>query len=211
MGQYYKAFVKNGEIEATFNPHCAIYMTKHGLERMPDERVPFGDANDEDSYFGCFSGMKLTEHSWVENDFVNGVVELIEENPSTVAWVGDYADDSDDFDGNYTEEVYASAWHDDCHDRPFARMPVTHGDGHIVNHCKREYIDLERYVAANMQNGWCVHPLPLMTAIGNGHGGGDYRGNDMHLVGRWAMDLIEYTHEKPEGYAEISPRFENGM
>lgn len=203
MGQYYKAYVRNNDMEATFNPQTAIYMTRHGLERMPDERVP--------GYFECFSGMKLTEHSWIENDFVNGVVELIEENPSTVTWVGDYADDNDDFDGNYTEEVYASAWHDDCHDRPFERMPVTHDDGYIVNHYKREYIDLERYVAANVENGWCVHPLPLMTAIGNGRGGGDYRGNDMHLVGRWAMDVIEYTHEKPEGYAEISLRFESGM
>lgn len=211
MGQYYKAFVKNDEMEATFNPQNAIYMTRHGLERMPEERVPFGSKDDEDSYFNCFSGMKLTEHSWVYNDFVNGVVELIEGNPSTVAWVGDYADDTSDFDGRYTEEVYASAWDDDCHDRPFESMPDTHMDGYIVNSSMREYIDLERYVSANMEDGWCVHPLPLMTAIGNGRGGGDYRGRDMHLVGRWAMDVIEYTHEKPEGYAEVSPRFENGM
>lgn len=211
MGQYYKAFVRNDEMEATFNPQCAIYMTRHGLERMPSERVPFGDVNDEDSYFGCLSGIKLTEHSWIENDFVNGVMETIEENPSTVAWVGDYADDIRDFDGRYTEEVYASAWHDDCRDRPFERIPVTHDDGYIVDHSKSEYVDLKRYVAANVENGWCVHPLPLMTAIGNGRGGGDYWGRDEDMVGRWAMDVIEYTHEEPDGYAEISPRFEKGM
>lgn len=211
MGQYYKAFVRNDEMEATFNPHCAIYMTRHDLERMPSERVPFGDVNDEDSYFRCFIGMKLTEHSWIESDFVNGVMELIEENPSTVAWVGDYADDSRDFDGRYTEEVYASAWHGDCHDRPFERIPDTHGDGYIVNHSKGEYIDLAKHIEANEEDGWCVHPLPLMTAIGNGRGGGDYCGRDEDMVGRWAMDVIEYTHENPEGCAEIFPRFESGM
>lgn len=211
MGQYYKAFVRNDEMEAAFNPQCAIYMTRHGLERMPEEGVPFGSKYVEGSYFNCFSGMKLAEHSWVWNDFVNGVMELIEETPSTVAWVGDYADNASDYDGRYTEEVYASAWHDDCRDRPFEKLPETHGDGYIVNHSKGEYIDLERYVSANVENGWCVHPLPLMTAIGNGRGGGDYRGRDKDMVGRWAMDVIEYTHEKPEGYAEISPRFETGM
>ena len=211
MGQYYKAFVRNSEREVTFNPQDAIYMTRHGLERMPSERVPFGDVNDRNSYFGCFSGMKLTEHSWVENDFVNGVMELIERNPSMVAWVGDYADEDYDFDGRYTKEVYVCAWYDDCHDSPFERLPDTHKDGYIVNHSKGEHIDLAKYVEANEKDGWCIHPLPLMTAIGNGRGGGDYRGRDEDIVGRWAMDVIEYTHEKPEGYAEVSPRFETGM
>ena len=209
MGQYYKAFVRNSEQGVTFNPQSAIYMTRHGLERVPDERVPFGSFDDEDSYFGCFSGMKLTEHSWVENDFVNGVMELIERNPSMVAWVGDYADEDYDFDGRYTKEVYACAWYDDCHDSPFEMFPDTHKDGYIVNHSKGEYIDLAKYVEANEKDGWCVHPLPLMTAIGNGRGGGDYRGCDEDVVGRWAMDTIEYAHEKPTGFTEISPRFES--
>lgn len=41
-------------------------------------------------------------------------------------------------------------------------------------------------------NGWTVHPLPLLTAEGNGRGGGDYheQNPDIELVGTWARDSI---------------------
>lgn len=40
---------------------------------------------------------------------------------------------------------------------------------------------------------WCVNPLPVLTACGNGRGGGDYRDDDDINVGSWAFDLIEYS------------------
>ena len=39
------------------------------------------------------NGVKLMEHSWVGNNFVNAVLGAIENNPARVAWIGDYAVD----------------------------------------------------------------------------------------------------------------------
>ena len=47
---------------------------------------------------GQYTFAKLLEHSWWENPFVNAFSELIYDEPSRVAWVGDYADEPDDFD-----------------------------------------------------------------------------------------------------------------
>lgn len=38
------------------------------------------------------NGLKLMEHSWVGNNFVNAVLGYIKDNPMRVAWVGDYSD-----------------------------------------------------------------------------------------------------------------------
>ena len=52
---------------------------------------------------------------------------------------------------------------------------------------------MKEYVLANGEQKWggIIHPLPLLTAIGNGKGGGDYRGTCLDLVGHWACDKIE--------------------
>lgn len=177
MGQYYKAFVMNEEGEYIFNPL------------------------DNDS------GLKLMEHSYTGNTFVNGVVETIENEPSRVAWVGDYANEDTDFDDLYTKLVYENIWVKG-NDSAFNKTPEVHLDGYLINHSKCKYIDLKTYIEYNKEDGWCVHPLPLLTAIGNGRGGGDYRGFNDYQVGAWAMDLIEYTHEKPESYHEVLTLFD---
>jgi hypothetical protein len=38
------------------------------------------------------SGLKLMEHSWIENDFVKRFETLIHDNPQPVVWAGDYAE-----------------------------------------------------------------------------------------------------------------------
>jgi hypothetical protein len=53
-----------------------------------------------------------------------------------------------------------------------------------------------------------LHPLPLLTAEGNGRGGGDFRGDDpQNLVGSWARDLISVeaalTPEQLNEYTEL--------
>ena len=58
-----------------------------------------------------------------------------------------------------------------------------------------------------MIDGWMIHPLSLLTASGNGRGGGDYRGHNKHLVGLWAGDVISSDSKVPQGYEEITPDF----
>lgn len=181
MGQYYMAYVRNDEGEKVFCPQ------------------------------DMGSGLKLMEHSWIGNDFVNGVLEAIWDSPSRVAWVGDYADDESDFHERYTKQVYEAVWGEDKEpERTFFRIPKIHKTGFIFNHDRRQYIDLERYAKAaafcpSWDKGatWVTHPLPLLTAIGNGRGGGDYSGTNEKMVGSWAMDLLSFTEERPSGMDEV--------
>jgi hypothetical protein len=54
-------------------------------------------------------------------------------------------------------------------------------------------------------DGWCMNPLPLLTACGNGRGGGDF--GDCHVgyedVGTWAFDWLEYTRTPPPDYEAV--------
>ena len=39
-------------------------------------------------------GLKLREHSWIGNHFVNAVLCLLDNTPQRLAWIGDYSNDS---------------------------------------------------------------------------------------------------------------------
>jgi hypothetical protein len=43
----------------------------------------------------------------------------------------------------------------------------------------------------------------LLTAEGNGRGGGDYNGENKEQIGIWARDIISSEKEKPEEYEEL--------
>jgi hypothetical protein len=73
----------------------------------------------------------------------------------------------------------------------------------IVNHTKKLYVDKN----LGLTGSYDFHPLPLLTADGNGRGGGDYRGDDLELVGQWARDIISLELEAPLGYEELVCEF----
>lgn len=82
--------------------------------------------------------------------------------------------------------------------------------GYLINHTQKVFIDMERYIKENTptsgpDEGYCVHPLPILTACGNGMGGGDYSQDVGEFsVGSWAFDTLEYSDKKPNGYEEES-------
>ena len=210
MGQYYMAYVSGEVGEYVFCPQNAIYMTKNGLHSDKDITTHSYDMENPNSWGSNFSGLKLMEHGWLQNDFVNGVVEEIEDFPCRVAWVGDYADDQHDFGDYYTEFVYMRTWGDNVEESPFDCVPEVHTEGFLVNCDKKLFIDLKKYAETSSYEPswdkgrkWCIHPLPRLTAIGNGRGGGDYEGSCMDMVGSWAMDLIEFTRENPTDATEV--------
>lgn len=210
MGQYYRAYVENGSGAKVFCPQNAVYMTKNGISSAKDIGDHGWDYDDPNSWGANFSGLKLMEHSWLENDFVNGVIETIWDNPSRVAWVGDYADDQCDFNESYTENVYKAVWCTEKeNEHPFDEVPTVHNDGYIVNLDKGIYIDLGKYAQVAEftpswdSRTWTIHPLPILTSVGNGRGGGDYNGTNMDMVGAWAMDTITFTKEHPSALKEV--------
>lgn len=154
------------------------------------------------------SGSKLMEHSYLGNDFVNAVYTEIENNPSRIAWVGDYAEDVG-LDKSWYELVWGDEW------RAFKGTTVPKelfwkdekavGEGFLINHTKQQYIDLQEYaeLARFKDCGceWVINPLPLLTAIGNGQGGGDYHRSyeNFDHVGDWFMDEIEFCIDLADG------------
>lgn len=140
---------------------------------------------------------KLMEHSWIGNDTMSSLANIILRNPTRIAWVGDYANgtqESDitnpDLDLSKVKELYRKAYKLKEHSMEYRPLNVEYML--LVNWSKKEFIDMYEYIKRNTIEGWCIHPLSLLTAIGNGFGGGDYRGINQELVGQWAFDEISF-------------------
>lgn len=145
------------------------------------------------------NGLKLMEHSFIDNDFVKTVESLLMPNgrwhKAKIVWAGDYADN----ESETKENLY-----DTCIDNNLISPNINEAKDHffIVNHTKKEFVD-KRKVTAD-KNGWQIHPLPLLTCEGNGRGGGDFRGEDpKNLIGNWARDSISVEIEAPEDFNEL--------
>lgn len=198
------------------------------------------------------SGLKLMEHSWLDNEFVAAFEGLlVQEAPRRVVWAGDYADAEVTKAGKKRTHtwvrpdgtavvadlnIYVLAGKlepyrpdvpglGETYNRINGELVVTKDpeiqpnafptvlvrtETHpfIVNHDKKEFVDKRRVERETGQwtgdNDYRIHPLPLLTAEGNGRGGGDFRGEDSNnLIGRWARDHISVSSIEPEGFTEI--------
>lgn len=144
------------------------------------------------------------EHSYIGNNFVEAVEFLLindgEEKgrwaDCRISWAGDYADDN-----------YYDAACDKGSKLTFLIETVPGNYHYLVNHGTKEYVDKRKCPTFGDENDWQIHPLPLLTAEGNGRGGGDYNGDNIEYVGAWARCVINLMKEAPEGYTEITPNF----
>ena len=131
------------------------------------------------------NGMKLTEHSYIGNNFMNVVENLIGPNgmfyKSRLVWAGDYADQEPDSESNLHKLCEAKD--------PFVSRDSVVSYTYIVNHTKKVYV--------KKNSGMHLHPLSLLTAEGNGRGGGDYHGPNIDMVGTWARDVISMENAAP--------------
>jgi hypothetical protein len=183
MGQYYKAIV----------PTTKEYVSSYTFN----------------------NGAKLMEHSWMRNPFVKFVESLIVEGGvwfgKPLVWAGDYADPEVDGDGNvikimsegkeYEANLYSLK---EIEIKPSLNFKEKHYR-YLINETKKEFVDKNK--CPKDEDGWRLHPLPLLTSDGNGRGGGDYSGDNMEYVGRWARDIIKVSTKKPIGYSELKPDF----
>jgi hypothetical protein len=160
-------------------------------------------------------GAKLMEHSWINNDHMLQVQQLLSPgNPwhkTRIVWTGDYSDT-----GLFTEDpernLYdlASDEFENISNQPTVDGPQTR---YIVNHTKNMYLDLLEVPDSgnkqdvDWQKGWKIHPLSILTSSGNGRGGGDYRDYDDENVGSWAGDVISCEYEAPVGMEKFTAFF----
>ena len=173
MGQYYHIILKRkGE------------KTVHAYDRTID---------------GEYTMAKLMEHSWYLNPMVNAICEKLYHKPSHIAWVGDYYNETEE-----EKELWKLAYGTKGNKRKYEMLHGTEftlNGRYIVNHTKKLILDCWQYLADSIRQNpdeqyysWVVHPLPLLVALGNGRGGGDYRGKDninVDEVGTWAWDVLE--------------------
>ena len=178
-----------------------------------------------------FTGFqKLTEHSWIINDFTDSVLQDLQDNgPARIAWVGDYADHESFCPTGMDEEEYMerydAAWNEaetvtgaigqvkpvknviinDEDDRDIRFRAKDLMDFCLVNLTKGRFMFLGDYIAHDTAaRRTSLFPLSLLTAVGNGQGGGDYQGACMEAVGSWAFDEIALVRkdELPEGFGK---------
>lgn len=160
MGQYYKIVIER---------------TKDGKVEAYDRTID-----------GEYTMAKLMEHSYYLNGMVNAISEKLYNEPSRIAWVGDYSEE-------LNPKLYDIAWNGEKYEK-LKSTDFTLNGRYIVNHTKKLILDCWKYLVdtiAETKSEWLIHPLPLLTAIGNGMGGGDYRGKNSDAVGTWAWDELE--------------------
>lgn len=185
--------------------------------------------------FNTIGGMKLTEHSYLTNPLA---VELRARlawqwRNGRIAHLGDYASDGGSANDVYKKYQDILSDTENLEHQKIILEDVEKMDAfeypYILNNDKKEYVDIltalphEIAIEANENlekfklKLWVFDPVLMLTAVGNGMGGGDYSVEtypDYDLVGRWAGDRLSATNECQtfdlSGYKKLEPLFFEG-
>ena len=113
------------------------------------------------------------------------------------------------FEHEYKE--VEKTWMGETQKRKVLVNPFCLNNRYLINHEQKLYVDCNDYYkqGKNLFKGDCViHPLSLLTAVGNGRGLGDYEGMNEELVGSWAWNLISIDSKIPfEDYKKLDVVF----
>jgi hypothetical protein len=150
------------------------------------------------------NGLKLMEHSWIGNDFVSVVENLIKKGgdwyKNRIVWAGDYADEEPNSDKNLWGLVDS--------EESKINPPVEKNESlrYLVNLDTKEFVDLKKvpFDSHKMR----MHPLPILTCEGNGRGGGDLneKYDPRRITGKWARNRVIMRKTRPKakrGFKEI--------
>ena len=163
-------------------------------------------------------GLKLMEHSYGDTDFCRKIHSIIYKNPRRVIWIGDYANEKNDVyyaESNRLHEskpksipdykfVWGSKAKHRSNDTTLAGADIDYWHSYLVNHSLKGYINLNKYYEASKINQWgVIDPLPILTVVGNGRGGGDYIGSNENRVGSWRWHLISIEDTPPNNYTKF--------
>ena len=184
MGQYYRAILgdKNGL-------NCKVF------DRSVD---------------GEYTMAKLMEHAWWLNSFCNAFAAKLYKTKGRVCWVGDYADNNDDFhfknNSAFYTPCYKEVWGEGVKTLTSTATDFTLDYKFLLNHDTKEFVDMDDYKEKSVdKDSWVIHPLPLLTAVGNDRGSGDFHEGNIgyEKVGRWAWQLISIADFPPKSYKKI--------
>ena len=154
------------------------------------------------------NGAKLMEHSYVGNRFVAMgmyLISLCDKGYGVkFAWCGDYADAVDGKKENWYDIASDNEKNGVNMDIVAKAKELLASSGvnpfkYIINHTTKQFVE----VGEPERGKGKLHPLPWLTADGNGRGGGDYHGKkNAKSVGAWAYSRISVGNDIPEGYTK---------
>lgn len=195
MGQYYHIAIKPQGGEVIYN----------------DRKI---EGRDE------YTFAKLLEHSYNSCWLMKSVMKMLEDGVCKLAWVGDYAEEDEVREITGGEVEFDALWWLKDGEPPkerftplkFSKFQVS--GKYLLNHTKKLYVPLKggffrsTYEFTDRQGKKTRHtdylcPVSILTAIGNGRGGGDYSGKDEDLAGTWAWDEISISDKVPRGYSRL--------
>ena len=162
--------------------------------------------------------MKLTEHSYVGNDYCNDILTLLsnEWKGDRVIHVGDYAQSEDGTttakvvkELNKEFDVDESLYLRGCYFLDVEPNKVNKKIRYVYNLDKKSYVDLYHqpiictwYYKGKASFGK-FNSFALLTGCGNGLGGGDYWGCNDEKIGYWANDHFVSSDKKLEQYKDF--------
>lgn len=148
------------------------------------------------------NGLKLMEHSYVGNSYVERMMRIIENNPAKIMWVCDYTDEEHPWSWDNTAEATRESTR--------AIKPMEEASYFVVNNDKKMFIDMAKYKELyefDPEDKWplIIHPVPLLTNSEDGSmGGGDYH-QEWSQRGAWAGDELYTTNEEPDdSYKDVT-------
>ena len=170
--------------------------------------------------FGC--GVKLTEFSWDHTKLPLALYTLIGSGQwmgDRVLVVGDYA---------YFDLIPKNVWDPDNEVICDGKTPYNYADEnfkmlspqdipepltsyrYMFNTKEKTFVDVKHMPVSSLFDGHSMAPLPLLLAVGNGEGGGDYYGVNRENIGAWvsSCDAIVLSNDMlyPE-FSEFFPGF----
>lgn len=218
MGQYYKPVFTNdeGKIIAFAHPHHV----DNGLKLMEHSYVGNHLCNSVVNYLKKHpKGLRLT---WAgdyadatekvkldkDSDFAKEVWrKAVADGQTELGYEAFYALDDEELfvDDPQAKNLYDIASENEDKEITYETEDPTNAR-YIINETKKEFVDMWDIISLD---AWQIHPLPLLTADGNGRGGGDYHGTDLAYVGQWAGDVIRIADNNSDvsTYTRIRPIF----
>lgn len=216
MGQYYlpTIFKKSDNIAQAFGDEAETPIKATAVASLysHDFKETYTGWNGQKFKSGI--GLKLMEHSYIGNQLCRAMEYLLstEYAGCPVVWGGDYGDDvfvSENPQNGESETINAYGLGTSLTNATFAKLPAKRKwrnkwNRYLINHDTHEYVKIPQM----KKDKWQIHPLPLLTANGNGRGGGDFRGED-ERIGMWCGHHLSVANELPNDaiYREIDGVF----
>lgn len=147
---------------------------------------------------------KLMEHSYFGVPLMDSIASIIENSPTRLIWVGDYATDEEIKKITSNEIGYDDIWENYHEDDVLDNVKFDYSGKFLINYDRKMWISLDECVSSKDR----INPISILTCIGNGRGGGDYHGSFMKYVGNWAWDRIGIVSNVPSDFTELKIKFE---